>query len=61
MLPDSPEVKADLAKRFNDFLQGRTDEYLGPLSKISRLRYFEGDGHALDEPRGTSKGVTSQW
>lgn len=47
MLPDFPRVKSDLTARANHYFRHRVDTHLGPMSKASRVRYFEGGSQTL--------------
>jgi hypothetical protein len=52
MLPDYPKLKADLSVRLVRFLRARHDFHLGPLSHVSRIKFFEGDTYSLKRSSG---------
>ncbi|MGH9890766.1 MAG: hypothetical protein ACREA0_02025 [bacterium] len=55
MLPDFPDVKTDLSEQLVIFLKARVDHHLGPLSKIARVRFFEGDRQELIRASGEAE------
>ena len=43
MLPDYPQIKAELKTTAEEFMQFRFRQYLGPLAGIPEVRVFEGN------------------
>ena len=43
MLPDYPQIKAELKTATEEFMQFRFRQYLGPLADIPEVRVFEGN------------------
>jgi hypothetical protein len=52
LLPDYPNLKSDLAAHLHRFLRMRHDLYLGPLSRIARITFREGQTYSLTRSSG---------
>jgi hypothetical protein len=55
MMPDFPRVKSDLSKGLNHYFRHRVDVHLGAMSKMSRLRFFEGASQRFVRHTGESE------